>query len=87
MIPSVPTHTFSFNGVTTNVYRAQSGEGLSKHSHDVPHITFVARGATIVRKEGKSLVMTPETQPVLLPAIEWHEIEAIEDNTVFINII
>jgi quercetin dioxygenase-like cupin family protein len=85
--PSVPTHTFSFNGVTTTVYHAQVGEGLSKHSHKIPHITFVARGSTIVRKEGKELVMTPETQPVLLPATEWHEIEALEDNTVFINII
>lgn len=87
MTPSFPVHTFFFNGVTTTVYHAQAGEGLSKHSHDVPHITFVARGATIVRKEGKELMMTPETQPVLLPAIEWHEIEAIEDNTVFINTI
>jgi len=26
------------------------------------------------------------TQPVNLKAAEWHEIEALEDNTVFINI-
>ena len=27
--------------------------------------------------------MTKETQPVNLVAVEWHEIEALEDGTVF----
>ena len=33
----------------------------------------------------KELVMTKDTQPVSLVANEWHEIEAIEDGTVFFN--
>lgn len=30
--------------------------------------------------------MTKDTQPVNLRANEWHEIEALEDGTVFVNV-
>jgi hypothetical protein len=43
-------------------------------------------GKCIVRKEGRELVMTKDTQPVNLTANEWHEIEALEDGTVFVNV-
>jgi hypothetical protein len=43
-------------------------------------------GRLIVRKEGRELVMSKHTQPVNLIANEWHEIEALEDNTVFVNV-
>ncbi len=39
-----------------------------------------------MRKEGKELVMTKDTQPVNLIGSEWHEIEALEDGTVFVNV-
>jgi quercetin dioxygenase-like cupin family protein len=40
----------------------------------------------VLRKEGKEVVITKMTQPILLPANEWHEIEALEDGTVFVNV-
>ena len=43
-------------------------------------------GSCIIRKEGRELVMTKDTQPVNLVAGEWHEIEALEDGTVFVNV-
>lgn len=43
-------------------------------------------GSLIVRKDGRELVMTKTTQPVNLTAGEWHEIEALEDGTVFVNV-
>jgi hypothetical protein len=43
-------------------------------------------GSCIIRKENKELVMTKDTKPVNLLANEWHEIEALEDGTVFVNI-
>jgi hypothetical protein len=30
--------------------------------------------------------MNKNSQPLNLPAGEWHEIEALEDNTVFVNV-
>jgi len=46
----------------------------------------ITSGTAIVRKEGRELVMTKDTQPVNLTANEWHEIEALEDGTVFVNV-
>jgi hypothetical protein len=43
-------------------------------------------GSCVVRVEGKELVMTKNTQPVNLTENKWHEIEALEDNTVFVNV-
>ncbi len=81
-----PRHHFTYDGAVLNVYHANRGEGLPRHEHRYAHATFCAAGACIVRKENRELVMTKETQPVNLMANEWHEIEALEDGTVFINV-
>jgi hypothetical protein len=39
-----------------------------------------------MRKEGKEVVVVKQTQPLNLKENEWHEIEALEDGTVFINV-
>jgi len=81
-----PKHTFAYDGAQVNVYHANKGEGLPKHEHKFAHATFCTGGSCIIRKEGKELVVTKDSQPVNLIADEWHEIEALEDNTVFINV-
>lgn len=73
-------------GAAINIYHPNKGEGLPKHEHVYSHLTMCMAGSIIVRKEGKELVMTKDTQPVNLVANEWHEIEALEDNTVFVNV-
>lgn len=86
MIILNPIHSFSCNGVHILVYHANKGEGLPKHEHQYSHVTMCDAGSIIVRKENKEIVMTKNTQPVNLKANEWHEIEALEDNTVFVNV-
>ena len=81
-----PAHSFSYDGARLNVYHANKGEGLPKHSHIYAHASFCTSGSFIIRKENKSLVVDKTTQPVNLVQDEWHEIEALEDNTVFINV-
>lgn len=81
-----PRHSFTYEGAQINVYHANKGEGLPKHEHSYSHATVCHAGSCVVRKEGKELVMTKETQPVNLVADEWHEIEASEDGTVFVNV-
>lgn len=81
-----PRFVVTQDGTTLNIYHAAKGEGLPKHDHIYSHLTICLAGSIIVRKENKELVMTKETQPVNLVANEWHEIEAIEDGTVFINV-
>jgi len=86
MIPSGPTHMVTYDGAVMNVYHCDKGQGLLRHEHAYAHLTMCHAGSCIVRKEGRELVMTKNTQPVNLTASEWHEIEALEDGTVFVNV-
>ena len=81
-----PRFMVTQDGTTLNVYHADKGEGLPKHSHTFSHLTMCHAGSVKVSNELKSLVMTKDTQPVNLVANEWHEIEALDDNTVFVNV-
>ena len=80
-----PRFTVTQDGTTLNVYHASKGEGLPKHSHIYSHLTLCHAGSCLITKENKSLTMTKNTQPVNLVAAEWHEIEALEDGTVFVT--
>jgi quercetin dioxygenase-like cupin family protein len=79
-------HQVNYDGATLNVYHASKGQGLPRHEHLYSHLTMCHAGSILVTKEGKSLTMTKDTQPVNLVANEWHEIEALEDGTVFVNV-
>jgi len=81
----LPAHTFAYNGSTFNVYLANAGEGLPKHEHTFNHLTMCNSGSCAVRKANRELVVDKYTQPIDLVANEWHEIEALEDGTVFVN--
>lgn len=86
MKPLMPTHSFTYDGARINVYHANKNEGLPKHSHPYSHATFCNAGSCLVKKQDKELVINKNTQPINLVANEWHEIEALEDNTVFVNV-
>jgi quercetin dioxygenase-like cupin family protein len=86
MIQINPRHAFTYDGAQINVYHANRGEGLPKHEHRYSHATVCHSGSCVVRKENLELVMTKDTQPINLKADEWHEIEALEDGTVFVNV-
>jgi quercetin dioxygenase-like cupin family protein len=81
-----PVHQVIYDGAVLNVYHANKGQGLPKHQHAYAHLTMVHAGCLVARKEGKELVMKKDTQPVNLVANEWHELEALEDGTVFVNV-
>lgn len=81
-----PRHSFTYDGAQLNVYHPNKGQGLSRHEHSYAHATFCCAGSLIVRKEGKELVIDKTTQPINLVAGEWHELEAAEDDTVFVNV-
>lgn len=86
MIEVVPHHRVLYEKTELRTYHANKGEGLSRHSHPYSHLTMCHAGSCIIRKEGRELEMTKDTQPVNLVAGEWHEIEALEDGTVFVNV-
>jgi quercetin dioxygenase-like cupin family protein len=86
MIAVAPKHMFTYNDASINVYHADKGEGLLSHSHSCTHATMCNAGSCLVSLEGRSYTMTKDSQPLNLPAGEWHEIEALEDGTVFVNV-
>jgi len=86
VVPVIPVHSVTYDGAVMNVYHANKGEGLPRHSHAFSHLTMCTAGSCVVRKEGREYVFDKTTQPADLVAVEWHEIEALEDGTVFINV-
>jgi len=79
-------HQFTYDGAQLNVYHANKGEGLPKHEHIYSHATICHNGSCKVSLEGRNYIINKNTQPLNLPAGEWHEIEALEDGTVFVNV-
>lgn len=81
-----PKHSLTYDGATLNIFHANKGEGLPRHQHSFAHATMCLHGSCALRKEGKEVVMTKDTIPFNLVENEWHEIEALEDGTVFANL-
>jgi quercetin dioxygenase-like cupin family protein len=79
-------HIFEYEGNTFNVFHANKGEGLEKHEHDYNHATICHNGSAVIRKENVEQIIHKGMSAFDLKANEWHEIEALEDNTVFVNI-
>jgi quercetin dioxygenase-like cupin family protein len=86
MITATPKHSLVYAGANIIVFNADKGEGLPSHSHYYSHAIMCNAGSCLVSLEGRSYTMTKDSQPLNLPAGEWHEIEALEDGTVFINV-
>ena len=68
------------------IYHANKGQGIPKHSHPHSHLTICNSGSFVLRKENLELIINKNTQPINLKENEWHEIEALEDGTVFVNV-
>ena len=81
-----PKFAVTQDNTTLNIFHANKGEGLPRHEHKHSHLTICLSGSCIIRKENKEVLINKMTQPVNLIANEWHEIEATEDGTVFINV-
>jgi hypothetical protein len=86
MNAALPINHIIYDGAVINIYHVNAGDGLPQHSHVYAHLTMCHAGSVKVSNERRSLVMTKDTQPVNLKAGEWHEIEALEDGTVFVNV-
>lgn len=77
---------FSGLGCSFQRYDLARGEGLPMHQHDVDHLTVVAAGRIAVRTEARAVERGPADAPILFRAGRAHEIEAIEDGTVVLNV-
>ena len=80
-----PTYTFEYEDTKSSVYHVEAGEGLPEHEHVFAHLTYCVSGRCAIRKENLYLEIHKNHEPVLLKAMQWHSIEALEPNTIFIN--
>jgi quercetin dioxygenase-like cupin family protein len=81
-----PKHMFTYEGNAHNVFHVDKGEGIPKHGHMYTHATICHHGSIVIRKENKEVIANKESGAFNLKENEWHEIEALENNTVFENI-
>lgn len=86
VISVAPKHNMTYGGTQVNIYHANKGEGIASHSHAYSHATICMSGSCKLTQEGKSVITNKNSIPVNLLAGKWHEIEALEDNTVFVNV-
>ena len=84
--PANLRHTFTYGGAVVRVYHANKGEGIAMHSHAYSHATTCMSGSCKYTQNGKELIANKNTQPINLVAGGLHEIEALEDGTVFVNV-
>lgn len=84
---ALPRFVFTVDGCTINTFHiAKAGEGHPKHQHEYEHVTQVHSGRLLCTMAHTSFEMTKDTTPIKFPANEWHELEALEDGTVFCNV-
>ena len=86
VIGIAPKHDFTYDGAVIRVYHANKGEGIAMHSHSYSHATTCMNGSCKYTQEDKILVADKNTTPINLLAGKLHEIEALEDGTVFVNV-
>jgi quercetin dioxygenase-like cupin family protein len=79
-------HMFTYGQTMINVYHANKNEGLPKHGHEYSHAVLCNAGSCLISLEGRSYTINKDNKPLNLPAGEWHEIEALEDETVFLTV-
>jgi hypothetical protein len=84
-------HSFSYNGARINVFHVNKGEGLEKHRHIYTHASMCNAGSCVVKvwqedESVKEYIIDKYSQPLNLPHTKFHEIEALEDDTVFVNV-
>ena len=83
---TMPKHIFTYGGAKINVYHANKNEGLPTHGHEYSHALLCNAGSCLVSLEGRNYTINKDSKPLNLPAGEWHEIEALENETVFVTV-
>ena len=81
-----PKHDITYENSVIRVFHANKGEGISMHSHAYSHATICMSGSCKLTQEGKSVITNKDSTPVNLLGGKLHEIEALENNTVFVNV-
>ena len=82
-----------WNGMRVDVWRMNAGDKIERHSHPFQHTTGVASGSTLItiwrpnwEFDPDVFTMRPGDDDRAFEANIPHEIEALEDATIIVNI-
>jgi len=81
--------TYTWGGVAATVYYLNRGEKVDRHQHPIEHTTVPLVGQSLVDiDDGRALtIMKPGDPNLTLPANVDHEIMAVDDGTVVMNMV
>lgn len=79
----------AYGGVSATCYFLDKGDKIPRHQHQVPHSTSAIAGRSAVDIfDGRPTAEMTRTTPLLeLPPYIDHEITAMEDGTIVVNMI
>jgi mannose-6-phosphate isomerase class I len=82
------TYKYLFNNVQFYRYQVNLAEGLERYSHDDPHMIICLAGQIVIRGQymQADVTLDPLQTPIILNANSWHEIEALENSSCFLQI-
>ena len=83
-----------WDGMLLSLFQMDAGDKIDRHSHPFVHTTGVARGSTRVTlfpaesvdRADRIMLMMPGMKDFPFPANVEHEIEALEDGTIIVNL-
>lgn len=80
------SHIVFFDDKEIKVFHVDKGQGLPLHEHLNGHLVICGSGRISCRSEGNEVILTKESPPYYFVPVIPHEIEALEDGSVVINI-
>jgi quercetin dioxygenase-like cupin family protein len=79
-----------WDGMLLSLFQMDAGDKIERHSHPFQHTTGVARGRTKVTifhlEDDEYYWMQPGTPEFAFPVNVEHEIEALLDDTIIVNL-
>lgn len=80
-----------WDGMLLSLFQMDAGDKIDRHSHPFVHTTGVARGLTKVTLfpadcDAHFIIMMPGMKDFPFPANVEHEIQALEDGTIIVNL-
>ena len=77
---------FKYLGIEVNTYEANTGEGIPMHTHPFAHGTICQTGLCKITIDDNSFVIQNGILSEM-PENTAHEIEALEDGTIIVNVV
>jgi len=85
-LPCTTLYEINYGDTKITAYSAKKTQGIPKHTHLYSHLVICTAGSLLIRKESVEKILLQNDAPISVKGNEWHELEALEDGTTFINI-